>query len=751
MADTIDKIKPISSTTKASILRKTAYALPLRPSESGISAEDIKKAFYSGMTDKEDSIMAELERVISEANIILQTIKDKQSINLGVNNANKALVTDSQGDITTANIDKTPTANSNNLITSGGVHDYPAITFAERERQKSKNLFDFTQCTNLSGVKSNNDGSFDVNSTYYYPSARLYLQLEAGKTYTYSIDVNSYSEVSGGQKVEVAIFYTDKNTATYNAIVSSTGRYSFNMYPAKEVDYIEIRFLKKTPVETTTLVTANVSNIQIEEGNTATDYAPYYGQVSHTGDKEIEFANKQYKKSKNIFRINNSAGYSVTRNGVTATINSDYTITLNGTCTSANVYFSMFGGLNHGSDFTYGYPRIDLDKNKAYTYMLKKISGSYSGTSSDSQILGVSFRQTDGTQHVKYADLSFKSTDTDNQKSVQKSDIDYLNNGYFRASLNVTYTNYTFGLMICEGDDADFENWNGSIVHPSDTVIEFSKSEYEKSKNLYNATTAQTTDGHSITYSADTSELKINGAYTDGRRCMFNTWSLKKGTYTLCIGYSSGSMTRFNAIKFNLYKDTSWTQYATCPEISSSKKQVHVTFTLTEDVYDAKLGLYENLSTNTMTNCVFNYQIVKGRIPDFNFQPYQGGEFVQENTLKQVELKYGTNIENLDNSSMTTLSEYYNYIIARPYRTFSCGVGNQQTSNLKTLLGNPEGFVNYTNCYLRTIGGDKDRTIYQIIEIMAIGLYVNKLAKGYIFYSDNTNKTVTWSGWTILK
>mgnify|MGYP002711201717 CR=1 FL=1 len=325
----------------------------------------------------------------------------------------------------------------------------PAIEFAEEERQKSKNLFDYTKLTNLSGVKSNNDGSFDVNSTYYYPSARSDLQLEVGKTYTYSIDVNSYSEVEGGARIEIVLFYKDGSTWTINKAVTIIDRYFFSFAIVKEINYIEIRFIRKSKADTTALFTANVSNIQLEEGSTVTDYVPYYGQVSHTGDKEIEF----------------------------------------------------------------------------------------------------------------------------------------------------------------------------------------SKSGYEKSKNLYNATTAQTTDGHSITYSADTSELKINGAYEDGVRCMFNTWPLKKGTYTLCISFVSGSMTRFYEIMFYLYKGTSWTQYAACPNISSSKKQVYVTFTLTEDVYDATLGLYENLSTNTMTNCVFNYQIVKGSIPDFNFQSYQGGEFVQEGNI----------------------------------------------------------------------------------------------------------------------
>lgn len=39
---------------------------------------------------------------------------------------------------TSINTDITPIASSENLITSGGVHDYPAVTFAESERQKSQ-------------------------------------------------------------------------------------------------------------------------------------------------------------------------------------------------------------------------------------------------------------------------------------------------------------------------------------------------------------------------------------------------------------------------------------------------------------------------------------------------------------------------------------------------------------------------------------------------------------------------------------
>ena len=68
------KINPISKTSKDTILRKTAYALPDRPSANGMKPEDIKRAFYMAITDEEDSIIAELERVINECNEIIEAI-----------------------------------------------------------------------------------------------------------------------------------------------------------------------------------------------------------------------------------------------------------------------------------------------------------------------------------------------------------------------------------------------------------------------------------------------------------------------------------------------------------------------------------------------------------------------------------------------------------------------------------------------------------------------------------------------------
>ncbi len=66
-----NKIRQISKETENAMLRKSAYGLPNRPSESGMKAEDIKKAFYKSLIDSENSLLSELKRVVSEANEIL--------------------------------------------------------------------------------------------------------------------------------------------------------------------------------------------------------------------------------------------------------------------------------------------------------------------------------------------------------------------------------------------------------------------------------------------------------------------------------------------------------------------------------------------------------------------------------------------------------------------------------------------------------------------------------------------------------
>lgn len=75
MAEEKTNIKPISAETLAAIKRKSAYNLPDRPSERGMKPDEIKRAFWAPISDAANSTIAELERVISEANTVLDNLR----------------------------------------------------------------------------------------------------------------------------------------------------------------------------------------------------------------------------------------------------------------------------------------------------------------------------------------------------------------------------------------------------------------------------------------------------------------------------------------------------------------------------------------------------------------------------------------------------------------------------------------------------------------------------------------------------
>lgn len=59
-------INKVSQVTKEAIIRKSAYGLPNRPSEQGMKAPEIKRAFFEPIIDMTYSALAETDRVVGE-------------------------------------------------------------------------------------------------------------------------------------------------------------------------------------------------------------------------------------------------------------------------------------------------------------------------------------------------------------------------------------------------------------------------------------------------------------------------------------------------------------------------------------------------------------------------------------------------------------------------------------------------------------------------------------------------------------
>ncbi len=67
-------VSKTTDATKNLIKRKTVYGLPDNPSDHGFRAADIKKAIYGPIVDGTDSVLAELNRIVDEANTDLQAV-----------------------------------------------------------------------------------------------------------------------------------------------------------------------------------------------------------------------------------------------------------------------------------------------------------------------------------------------------------------------------------------------------------------------------------------------------------------------------------------------------------------------------------------------------------------------------------------------------------------------------------------------------------------------------------------------------
>lgn len=199
---------------------------------------------------------------------------------------------------TSINTDITPIASSENLITSGGVHDYPAVTFAESERQKSKNLLNLTRPAITSNVKAYNDHII-INGTvegYVYPyySSNLPqgVQLKQGNTYTFSRTLLSGT---GNKSFKIELSLRNINDTQIQSVTIPSGENSVTF--TIESNDIAMYACSLSFTSSATFTDAYYG-LQIEEGSVATEYQPYNGAIVH--EKQLETREILYNDSESI-------------------------------------------------------------------------------------------------------------------------------------------------------------------------------------------------------------------------------------------------------------------------------------------------------------------------------------------------------------------------------------------------------------------------------------------------------------------
>ena len=199
---------------------------------------------------------------------------------------------------TSINTDIAPIASSENLITSGGVHDYPAVTFAESERQKSKNLLYIKNTQNTTTITSYPDhivlnGTPSASTEYPYKNSTLPngVKFEQGKTYTFSRQLISGN---GGLNFKVGFVLQDTNGQSLQEVIIPSGQESFTFVCnsnniTKYSSYIIF--------DGGVTFTNAYYWLQIEQGSVATEYQPYNGAIVHEKDvADVEHVETIYDK-----------------------------------------------------------------------------------------------------------------------------------------------------------------------------------------------------------------------------------------------------------------------------------------------------------------------------------------------------------------------------------------------------------------------------------------------------------------------
>lgn len=74
---TMTRINSIDNATKEKIQIKSAYGLPTRPSERGMTPAEIKRAFYGPIVESSNSLVSEINRIVGETNEALGEAEKK--------------------------------------------------------------------------------------------------------------------------------------------------------------------------------------------------------------------------------------------------------------------------------------------------------------------------------------------------------------------------------------------------------------------------------------------------------------------------------------------------------------------------------------------------------------------------------------------------------------------------------------------------------------------------------------------------
>lgn len=389
---------------------------------------------------------------------------------------------------------------------------YNPVTFAESERQKSKNLFNVINAYSKTngGVTLNvTDNKFSINgvATSGWSANIPITPIYCKKNVTYTISVNDISGVrptsgnysirlgddTGFTNAKLTLYTTNMDTyVTYTPTADVVLTTAYVVFNEKNLSFTNYLF-----------------NVQFEENKIATEYQPYNGQITHNGDAPVVFAEAERQKSKNL--------YDATR--------PEYTI--NGLTISAdNSKFYIISG-NTKAQAIYRLGSSPLKKG-TYTLCVEDVNG----TLATSMLMNLYIGDTTNRPVTQQARLA-PDTRRNYMTFTLNEDYEALRLGFYISAGDVPLNNVVVNYQIVDGSvaDYDFQPYaGGAIAHEKDIA------DVEHVETIYN--------GHS-----DDANLNWGykwGIYGDaGFKKAINLSKYKK--LIAFIGCDSGDSSSYNA------------------------------------------------------------------------------------------------------------------------------------------------------------------------------------------------------------
>ena len=309
---------------------------------------------------------------------------------------------------------------------------------------------------------------------------------------------------------------------------------------------------------------------------------------------------------------------STSLNGITFTVNSDGSITLNGTSTTI-VNYKLYG-----SSSIEGQLPLDAVYISGGTSKVAIQAVHYGGST--------------------YTVLGF------NKSGFTEINKEQYTDGYVECRIDsgVELNNEVVYPMLSNEANIDWEPYTGEQPSPNpDYPQEIKTLSFDKitrcGKNLLNASCDEK-DEYGITLKADNQYIYINGSNNDAnRQFLTNPFLVPAGTYTLSLKKVSGNFNSHNNLDsqsflFLLYKNTSYEFVGTQIMLSAKDLEQSMTFTLDEPT-NLNLGVFARVNEEIFENVKIAYQITKGEEADYTFEPYQGQTYdidLQGNEMVEI-------------------------------------------------------------------------------------------------------------------